>query len=331
MGGPSRLDSMESSEHHQHGAGCGHAHAPPGSDAKLIGAIALNVLLTVAQVVGGIISGSLSLLADALHNLSDAASLIVALVARRIGRRPADQLRTFGYQRAEVIGAVINLTALIVVAFYLVIEAAMRSLNPQPIDGWIVVWVASIALVVDLGTAALTYAQAKNSLNIRAAFLHNLTDALASVVVIVAGVMILSFEANWTDLAATVLISMYVLYHGASMMRASVRILLESVPADLSLPEVSAALRAIPGIGGVHHLHVWQLDENHRALEAHLVLESENVAGSTTKAAARAMLMERFRIGHTTLELEHYGEHQDGGPDGSLPICFEETPQEAKT
>lgn len=316
---------------HQHGSACGHAHVPAGSDRKLIGAIALNVLLTVAQVVGGIISGSLALLADALHNLSDAASLVVALVARRIARRPPDQLRTFGYRRAEVIGAVINLTALIVVALYLVIEAAMRMLDQQPIDGWIVVWVASIALIVDLGTAALTYAQAKDSINIRAAFLHNLTDALASVAVIVSGALILEFEAYWADLVATVLISLYVLYHGAGMMRTSVRILLESVPADLSLAEVSAALEALPGICDAHHVHVWQLDETHRALEAHIVLEREAVDAPATKAAARAMLMDRFRIGHTTLELELLGEGMDCSPDDSLPACFDQSPAQAHT
>ncbi len=316
---------------HQHSSACGHAHVPAGSDGKLVGAIALNVLLTVAQVIGGLISGSLALLADALHNLSDAASLLVALVARRIARRPSDQLRTFGYRRAEVIGAVINLTALIVVALYLVLEAAIRMLDQQAIDGWIVVWVASIALVVDLGTAALTYAQAKDSINIRAAFLHNLTDALASVAVIVSGTLILVFEAHWTDLLATVLISLYVLYHGSGMMRTSVRILLESVPADLSLPEVSAALETLPGICDVHHVHVWQLDESYRALEAHIVLEREGIDAANTKSAVRAMLMDRFRIGHSTLEIELPGEDLDCSPDASLPACFDPSPAQAHT
>ena len=149
-------------------------------DGKLMAAVVINVLLTVAQVIGGIISGSLSLIADALHNLSDAASLGIAIIARKIGRRPADELKTFGYKRAEVIAALINLTTLIIIGVYLIYEALWRLAEPQEIAGWLVVIVASIALVVDVVTALLTYAQSKNSMNIKAAFLHNLSDALAS-------------------------------------------------------------------------------------------------------------------------------------------------------
>ena len=178
----------------------------------MVGAVLVNVLLTFAQVVGGILSGSLSLVADALHNLNDAASLGIALVARRIARRPADSRRTFGYRRAEVIGAIINLTTLIIVGLYLIYEAVSRYFDPRPIEGWVVVWVAGIALAVDIVTALLTFKLSKGNLNIRAAFIHNVSDALASVAVIVAGTLILLYDWYWADLAATVLISGYVLY-----------------------------------------------------------------------------------------------------------------------
>ena len=250
----------------------GHAH---GGDKRLVGAVLVNVLLTVAQVVGGVLSGSLSLVADALHNLNDAASLGIALVARRIARRPADSRRTFGYRRAEVIGALINLTTLIIVGLYLIYEAVSRYFDPRPIEGWVVVWVAGIALGVDIVTAVLTFRLSKGNLNIRAAFVHNVSDALASVAVIVAGTLILLYDWYWADLAATVLISGYVLYQGVTMMRATVRILLEGVPSDIRLEDVASALAALPGVDEVHHLHVWQLDENHRALEAHLVVQDE--------------------------------------------------------
>lgn len=303
-----------------HDHGHGHAH---GGDKRLMGAVVVNVLLTVAQVVGGVLSGSLSLIADALHNLNDAAALGIALVARRISRRPADSKRTFGYRRAEVIGALINLTTLILVGLYLIYEAGSRYFNPQPIEGWIVVWVAGLALVVDIATAALTFSLSKGNMNVRAAFVHNVSDALASVAVIVAGTLILLYDWYWADLVATVLIASYVLYQGVSMMRGAIRILLEGVPPDVSLSDVQSALEAVPGVGTVHHLHVWQLDEEHRALEAHLVLTGDASEGCQVKRTARDVLMEQFRVGHSTLELELPGESVDCGADESVPGCFE--------
>jgi len=290
-----------------------HGHAGDG-DRRLVGAVLVNVLLTVAQVVGGLLSGSLSLVADALHNLNDAASLGIALVARRIARRPADDRRTFGYRRAEVIGALINLTTLVIVGLYLVYEAVSRYFDPRPIEGWVVVWVAGIALVVDIVTAVLTFKMSKGNLNIRAAFVHNVSDALASVAVIFAGTLILLYEWYWTDLVATVLISAYVLYQGVTMMRDTVRILMEGVPPDLRLQDISKALVGLPGVADVHHVHVWQLDEEHRALEAHLVVPEDATEFVKVKEAARALLRERFRIGHSTLELEQPGEGKDCAP-----------------
>ena len=294
-----------------------------GGDKRLIGAVLVNILLTVAQIVGGVLSGSLSLVADALHNLSDAAALGVALVARRIARRPADSKRTFGYGRAEVVGALINLTTLIIVGLYLVYEAAARLFNPQVVEGWIVVWVAAIALIIDIATAVLTYRLSKGNLNIRAAFVHNVSDALASVAVIVAGTLILLYDWYWADLVATVLISVYVLYQGITMMRDTVRILLESVPPDIRLEEITIALGNIPGVQDVHHLHVWQLDETHRALEAHVVVQDRSIDTGQLKTVVRQTLMGQFRIGHTTLELEFRGEEGICGNDESLPDCFE--------
>ena len=173
-----------------HGDHHGHHHYhidPDAGDTRLVWAVAVNVGLTVAQVIGGILSGSLALIADALHNFSDAISLIIAVLARRIARRPADAGMSFGYGRAEIVAALVNYTTLTVLALYLIYEGIMRALNPQPIDGWLVVWIAVAALVVDLATAALTLAMSRRSMNIRAAFLHNLADALGSVAVIVAG------------------------------------------------------------------------------------------------------------------------------------------------
>lgn len=282
----------------------GHDDGAEGmSDARLVWAVIVNVGLTVAQIVGGIVSGSLALIADALHNFSDAASLGLALFARKIGRRPADKLMTFGYGRAEVVAALINLTTLVIVGFYLLIEAATRYLDPQPIEGWTIVIVAGIALIVDVATAAMVHKGSKDSLNIKAAFLHNVSDALASVGVIVAGTLILLYHLYVADLIMTVLIAAYVLYQGFSLLPKTIKLLMGAVPDDVEFDAIVRALGDIEGVASLHHVHIWSIDEHHRSLEAHLVPSERSLeAFEAVKADARRMLEQRFSIGHATLE-----------------------------
>ncbi len=286
-------------------AGHHHHEVEHASDGRLVAAVAVNVLLTVAQVIGGVVAGSLSLIADALHNLNDAASLGIALFARRVSRKPADENRTFGYGRAELIGALINLTTLIIVGLYLIYEAVWRAFEQEPIDGWMVVWIAGIALVVDLVTAGLTFSMSKGSLNIKAAFIHNLSDAAASLGVIVAGTLILLYEWYWADLVATAAISAYILWQGGTMMRSTIRILMDSVPEGIDIDEVVDAIRAIDLVEDTHHLHIRQLDESNRSLEAHVVIAKADIDQiEAIKSSIRDMLRERFEITHSTLEIE---------------------------
>lgn len=284
--------------------GQGHDHGTESmNDGRLAATVAVNVLLTLAQIIGGVVSGSLSLIADALHNLNDAASLALALFARKIGRRPADKLMTFGYGRAEVAAALINLTTLIIVGLYLIYEAVNRFLDPQPIDGWIVIWVAGIALVIDIVTAILVYAQSRNSLNIKAAFLHNVSDAMASVGVIAAGLLIIFYDFYVADLLITLLISAYVLWQGFSLLPRTIRLLTGATPDDLEYDRIVAAVRAVPGVRALHHVHVWSLDEHNRSLEAHIVPEGLTLdAFQAVKADVRAVLKTEFSIDHATLE-----------------------------
>ncbi len=272
-------------------------------DRRLITAITINMLLTLAQVIGGIVSGSLALIADALHNFSDAASLLIAWVARRIGRQPADHFKTFGYKRAEVIAALINLVTLVIIGLYLIYEALWRVFEPQVIEGWTVVIVAGIALVIDVATAMLTYSMSKHSMNLRAAFLHNVSDALASVGVIVVGSLILLYGWFWTDAAVTLLIAGYVLYLAATMLPKTIHLLMEGTPKHITIKEVITAMEEVKGVLNIHHVHVWQLDEHQNALEAHVVIadfgETEKI-----KMALKAELEKRFSIVHSTLEFE---------------------------
>lgn len=287
-----------------------HSHAGEHlSDRRLLGAVALNLLLTVVEAIAGILAGSLALLADALHNFNDCGSLVIALVARRIGRRPSDERRTFGYRRAEIIGALINLTILLVVGLYLVFEAVARLVDPQPIDGWIVVIVAAVALAVDVGTAALLYAMSRGNLNVRAAYLHNMADAFASLGVILAGTLILWFGIYWIDAVITLIIAGYILWQSLTMMRRSIHILMEGAPGDVDPAALVAELQSIAGVVEIHHLHLWELDEHERALEAHVVVDDEHLTRwAEIKQEIKVRLGEQFRIYHSTVEFESPGE-----------------------
>lgn len=274
-------------------------------DARIAWAVAVNLGLTLAQVVGGVLSGSLALIADALHNFSDAVALIIAFGARRIARRPADSEMSFGYGRAEVVAALINYTTLIVLALYLIYEGLLRFANPQPVDGWLVVGIAAIALGVDLVTAALTWTMAKDSLNIRAAFLHNLVDALASVAVIVAGTLVIWKGWLWVDPVMTLLIAGFILWHVRAEFGGVIRVLMLGRPAGLDTQEVTDVMCAVPGVSGVHHLHLWQMQEHAVALEVHVVISAGAWGqADAIKARMKVQLAGQFGILHTTLEVE---------------------------
>ena len=281
-----------------------HHHVDPDSgDGKIALAVASNLGLTVAQVIGGIVAGSLSLIADALHNFSDAIALIIAFAARKIARRPANADMTFGYGRIEAVAALINYTTLIVIGLYLVYEAAMRFANPEPVAGWIVVIVAGFALLVDLGTAALTFRASKSSVNIRAAFLHNVADALGSVAVIVAGTLMILFGWAWVDPLATLLIAGYILWQSGTELPQVARILMLASPDALRTEDVIAALRDQPGVADVHHVHLWLMEEHGAAFDAHIVA-AQGTDPSALRHALKSYLKSEFDLNHVTLELE---------------------------
>ena len=284
----------------------GHANIDPNSgDRRVAIAIWANGLLTVAQIVGGILSGSLALIADALHNFSDMASLVIAFAARKIARRPADERMTFGYGRVEIVAALINYTTLIVIGFYLIYEGGMRMIDPPEVMGWTVVILGGIALVVDTLTAMLTYSMQKGSVNIRALFLHNLSDALASVAVIVGGTLIILYDMRWVDPAITIGIALYILYLSFTEIGAPIRTLMLGSPPDIDGNDVVRAIQIVDGVVDVHHVHLWQMQENAAALDCHIVVERDRMGEAyKIKENVKSVLHERFSIEHSTLEFE---------------------------
>ena len=284
-----------------------HGHIDPDSgDRRVSVAIWANALLTIAQGIGGIRSGSLSLIADALHNFSDMASLVIAFAARKIARRPADEDMTFGYGRVEIVAALINYTTLILIGFYLIYEGGMRLIDPPEVAGWTVVILGCVALAVDTLTALLTYAMQKGSVNMRALFLHNLSDALASVAVIAGGTLILLYNMRWVDPAITIGIALYILYLALTEIGTPIRTLMLGSPPDIDNKSVLGFLRGVDGVQDVHHVHLWQMQENAPALDCHVVLTASGWDRiETIKDRIKSGLKSRFDIGHSTLEFEH--------------------------
>ena len=291
-----------------------HPHIDPTSgDRRVSIAIWANGILTIAQIVGGILAGSLSLIADALHNFSDMAALVIAFAARKIARRPPDSQMTFGYGRIEVVAALINYTTLIIVGIYLIYEGAMRMIDPPEIKGWIVVIIGIVALLVDALTALLTWSMQKHSVNIRALFLHNLSDAFASIAVIIGGSLILLYDMRWVDPAITIGIALYILYLAFTEIGTPIRTLMLGSPPDVDGQSVIDLLRSVEGVEDVHHVHLWQMQENTAALDCHVVTtEAGWQQLEAIKADIKAQLKARFGIGHSSLEFEHIDyAHQD--------------------
>jgi cobalt-zinc-cadmium efflux system protein len=284
--------------HHDH-----HHHDLQGR--SLVFAVLINVALTLVQLIGGLLSGSLALVADAVHNFSDAGSLAIAAFARRVAGLPASDRMTFGFGRAEILGALVNSTSLVVVGVYLLYESFERFFHPQPVEGMTVIWVGGVAFIIDIITAFLTLRGSKDSLNIRAVFVHNLSDAFASLLVMISGGLIIWYQVFWVDLAASVLISFYILYHSYILIKECIAVLMQAVPDDINLNEVMRELRGITSVIDVHHVHIWQLHERLRSLEAHLVIEAGDIQSmEQIKVKAKSILRDRFCITHSTLELE---------------------------
>jgi cobalt-zinc-cadmium efflux system protein len=268
-------------------------------------AILLNLTITIAEIIGGVVSGSLSLLSDALHNFSDTASLGISLVTLKISGRKPDQRNTFGYRRAQIIGALINLVTLVLIAFYLIREAVERYFNPQPILAGVMLVVALIGLLANLGTAALLHRQSQHSLNIRSAFVHILGDAFSSVGVLLAGILIQFFDLTIADTILTLLISAYILIHTSQLLRRTIHILMQGAPEDIDLQAVITTVKSVEEVQDIHHIHIWQLDESRSNLEAHIVIDQVNyIEMDCIKQTIKKRLAEAFDIRHSTLEFE---------------------------
>jgi cobalt-zinc-cadmium efflux system protein len=251
----------------------GHDHSHTELTGKnLLFSIFLNIGITVAQIIGGLISGSLSLLSDALHNFSDVLSLIISYIANKIAGRDASFNKTFGYKRAEIIAAFVNAASLIVIAAILIKSAIERFINPQEIESGLVIWMAILAIAGNGFSVLLMRKDSKANMNMRSAYLHLLTDMLASVAVLIGGLLMKFYQVYWVDSLLTLGIAVYLIFVGVKLLKESVQVLMLFTPKDIVINDIVNHANKIEGIKNIHHIHIWQLNENEVHLEAHIDL-----------------------------------------------------------
>ncbi|MBP1850905.1 cation diffusion facilitator family transporter [Rhizobium halophytocola] len=287
---------------HDHGPG-GHSHAPATFGKAFAIGITLNIVYVALEAVFGLMSGSLALLADAGHNLSDVLGLVIAWVAATLAARPPSLTRTYGFKRAPILASLANAVILLVAVGAILIEAVHRLYAPQPVDSGMIIWVAAIGVVVNAGTAMLFMRGAKDDLNIRGAFLHMAADAGVTVGVIIAALLIGATGWLWLDPAISLAIAVVILVSTWGLLRDSLSLAMDAVPRGIDQSKVRTDLEALPGVERLHDLHIWALSTTENALTCHLFMPAGHPGDAFLHGVAED-LRTRHRIGHVTLQVE---------------------------
>jgi len=282
-----------------------HDHTEGTSEKNLFITMLLNFLITFVEIVGGIVSGSLSLLSDATHNFSDGVAIIVSYIAIRLSKRPRTLKYTFGLKRAELLAAIINASTLIIISFFLIKEAIERFSNPTPITGNLMLVVAVVGLIANVVGTMLLKPGSDQNINMRAAYIHLLSDAVSSFAVIIGAVFIMMFNITWIDPALTIMISLWILKETYEIVKESVEVILMSTPPDIDINEVQRAIEAVPGVKNIHHVHLWKMNDSDIHFEAHIDVDDVPVSRTAEiREAIDRCLHDTYDINHTTLQFE---------------------------
>ena len=276
------------------------------SSGKLLLATLLNFTIALSEIIGGLISNSLALFSDALHNLGDTFAIFIAFIAHLISKREYTDRKTFGYKRIEIIAALFNAVVLIVIITFLFSEAVKRLKDPEPVKGLIMLFVALIGLSANLYSVMLLRKESQKSINIKAAYLHLLGDTFSSVAVITGAVFIYFFRIYWIDPIITVLVGLYLLRGTYLILRRTVEILMQGVPKGLDLEEVKIAVEQLPEVDNIHHIHAWNLNDREIHFECHLDLSKDFKISETEEIRNKIhnILMNKFHISHVTIQCE---------------------------
>lgn len=284
-------------EHHHH-------HHNNLTGKNLFIAIILNIIISVAQLIGGIVSGSLALLSDALHNFSDVLSLIIAYGANRLSEKESTASKTFGYKRAEILATLFNASTLIAIGLYIIFEAISRLSSPESVDTSLVIWLGLLGILVNGASIFLLKEDAKESMNIKAAYLHLIGDVLTSVAVVIGGLLMMFWHIYWVDPVISIVIALYLMFASFGLLKESTAILMLFAPKSIAIEDIVQSIKDEKSIKDVYHLHLWRLDDHRIHLEAHLTFVHNETLQQSSQCIERLeiMLKEKFGITHTVFQ-----------------------------
>ncbi len=274
---------------------------------NLIIIMVLNFIITLVELVGGLLSGSLSLLSDSLHNFSDGISVIVCFIAIRLSKRENTLKNTFGYKRVEILAALFNSSFLIIISFFLFKEAYLRIQHPQNIESKIMITVALVGLAANTISVFLLKPGSKDNMNIRSAYIHLFSDSLSSLGVIIGGILIYYFNINIIDPILTFIIGAYILKEGFDILKKSIDILMEKTPDQINILEIKEVIEKIPEVDNLHHVHIWQTNDKEFLFEGHVDIKQDINLSKVEKIRSdiNSTLSNKFGINHTTLQIEY--------------------------
>ncbi len=283
-----------------------HHHHHEVSGTKLFLTVVLNVIITLFQIIGGVISGSLALLSDAMHNFSDVLALLIAWGANRLSLKPSEEGKTFGFKRAEIIAALFNSSLLLAIAIFLIFEAVHKFLHPEPIESNWVIWLGVLSIVLNSASVLLIKDDSHDNMNVKAAYLHLMTDVATSIAVVVGGLLMKFWHIYWVDSVITILIAIYLIFASYDIIKESVAILMQFAP-QINLEELAKSVAQIKEVKNIHHIHIWRLNDHDIFLEAHIDFSNNLKLETVTKKLEQIeqMLKSKFHISHVTLQPEY--------------------------
>lgn len=283
-----------------------HSHSHKRSQKNLLFSIFLNIAITGSQVVGGFLSGSLALLSDALHNFTDVVSLVISYVAAKFAGKSATSTKTFGYKRAEIMAAFVNSASLIIIAVLLIKESIEHFLNPQVINSDLVIWLSALAIVGNGLSVLLLLKDRHTNMNLTAAYFHLLTDMLASVAVLVGGLLMKFYGIYWVDSVLTFLIAVYLIYVGFNLFKSSFKVLMLYTPKHIDIDQIVSKINTLPLVKNMHHVHIWQLNEEELHLEAEIDFEEDISLSRFDELLVdiEDVLQKEYGINHITIQPE---------------------------
>ena len=281
-----------------------HHHEVKGKN--LFFTILLNAGISLAEFIGGIISGSISLISDAIHNFSDVLSLIISYIANKLAKREATDKQTFGYKRSEIFAAFLNSATLIVLAFYILYEAVQRFINPIEVSSDLVIWLALGSIFVNGLSVLFIKKDAQGNMNMKSAYLHLFGDMMTSIAVLLGGILMKYFHIFWIDPVFSILIAIYLLYLSWDIFKSSLKIMMQFTPEEINVNEINTAVSKLNGVKNLHHIHIWQINEHDIMFEAHIDLEKDVSISEFEKVMEKVKeyLHDKYAIHHVTLQPE---------------------------